>query len=199
MLFRSRSWDGESCQAYYTTEERQLQWMQGDDWDHTYTAGDKAGATASKPVRPDDPLADFGVDDFAAQSPVRFFLSGTKAQDSPAYVDQVTGDEMPAIDLDCDGEYDDVYVGAQAGWFRVRKPMASVRADTAVLRRQITDPDFTTVTLADDGHDGGNNQFYLTQAINTGGAVNSFIVDWQVPWWSTGDSTITDEIGRAHV
>ncbi len=187
-----RSWDGESCQAYYTTEERQLQWMQGDDWDHTYTAGDKAGTTASKPVRPDDPLADFGVDDFAAQSPVRFFLSGTKAQDSPAYVDQVTGDEMPAIDLDCDGEYDDVYVGAQAGWFRVRKPMASVRADTAVLRRQITDPDFTTVTLADDGHDGGNNQFYLTQAINTGGAVNSFIVDWQVPWWSTGDSTITD-------
>ena len=31
----------------------------------------------------------------------------------------------------------------------------------------------------------GSNGFYLTQAINTGGAVNSFVVDWQVPFWAT--------------
>ena len=40
-----------------------------------------------------------------------------------------------------------------------------------------------------DSTQSGSNDLYVTQAINTGAAVNSFIVDWQVPLWALGSQS----------
>lgn len=159
----------------------------------------QAGHTYARPIVASDSGYRYGVGDFNNQNPY-FYKYGRNVKlsyDAAAYDDAMTGDHIEMVDLDHDNWYEDStvierHLTNDAGLFRIRKPSASVRGDTAVLRTEVTSSDFTGVSFADDGHDGGDNQFYLTQAINTGAPVNSFIVDWQVPWWSTGSSTVTD-------
>lgn len=141
----------------------------------------------------------YGVGNFNNQNPY-FYKYGRNTKlsyDAAAYDDAMTGDHIQMVDFDHDNWYEDDgiierHLTNDGGLFRIRKPSASVRGDTAVLRTEVTSSDFAGVSFADDGHDGGDNQFYVTQAINTGGPVNSFVVDWQVPWWSTGSSTVVD-------
>ena len=108
----------------------------------------------------------------------RFYRAGEKAAD--AYYNNTNYDN--------DASFDDLYVTAASGWFRVRKPSVSVRGDTEELRTLIYN-DRLDVYSGQDVQLKGNNGFYITQAINTGGAVNSFILDWQVPFWSTAAAT----------
>ena len=111
--------------------------------------------------------------------------------DKAASTDTTTGEEIPAADYDKDGDLTDSYSYDRSGYFRVLKPSASVRGDTFIQRNLITDQDFD-INLADDSHQGGDNRFVITQAINTGAAVNSFIVDWQVPYYGTSDALSYD-------
>lgn len=134
---------------------------------------------------------------FNVQSVSRFYREGILAEDV------FSADGSERADYDLDGSvnettvpptatnYDDLYVAAETGSFRIRKPMTSVRADTAKLRKLLANNDMG-IFVAGDVANKGENDFYITQAINTGGAVNSFIVDWQVPYWATLEGTVLD-------
>lgn len=170
-------------------------------WSYTVFTGEtfQAGHTYARPIVASDSGYRYGVGNFNNQNPY-FYKYGRNTKlsyDAAAYDDAMTGDHIQMVDFDHDNWYEDDgiierHLTNDGGLFRIRKPSASVRGDTAVLRTEVTSSDFTGVSFADDGHDGGDNQFYVTQAINTGGPVNSFVVDWQVPWWSTGSSTVVD-------
>ena len=52
----------------------------------------------------------------------------------------------------------------------------------------------TNEVSSTDSTQASNNYLYVTQAINTGAAVNSFIVDWQVPMWATATQTLENAL-----
>lgn len=198
------SWDGDESEVYATAHETKLNWIDDEDsegWDHIYegddltdvnqgqtglgqkpngagsvTAGSDGtvaeGTTGLKPKLTD--LKTLIGTSFHGQSVNRFFRAGEKAEDHA----------VNNVNYDRDSDLDDLYVTDTSGWFRIRKPSASVRADTAKLRSLIYNSDMDVYT-GQDVQLRGSNGFYLTQAINTGGAVNSFVVDWQVPFWAT--------------
>ena len=199
-LEQVRTWDGEGSQAYVTSHDRTLSWLPGGGadptekgWTHTYDNGTKA--EKGKLPKPEDNLS---VTDFKDQTVDRFAFDD-RVEDAAGYTDDNGTPDDPSddivvdeVDMDDDGQFDDVYSTATAGWFKIQRPNASIRADTLMQRRLIADPDFTGVNLGDDSHQGGTNEFLITQAINTGGAVNSFIADWQIPYWATGSGSVYD-------
>lgn len=95
---------------------------------------------------------------------------------------------IPAVDYDADGDYTDVYTSATSGDFAIAKPEVSVRGDTQKNRENITNPDLGE-QVVDDAHLGGEQRFVLSQAVNEGSAVNSFVVNWDVPYFGTYDPT----------
>ena len=181
-----------------------MQWT--NDWKHTYSAdyadSSKAGQKAVKQVRP---AADsrFSVKDFSEQSADRFYFNDPVFEDADPYDEVVTippagsglnpGDVIhhEGDDFDIDKDYTDVFTNATSGSYRVAQPSASIRLDTYKLRTDLSDP-YTKNTIGEDSHQKAENVMYVTQAINTGAAVNSFIVDWQVPFWATARSTRLD-------
>ncbi|MEE0705966.1 MAG: InlB B-repeat-containing protein, partial [Adlercreutzia sp.] len=200
-------WDADDATVYATVHETKLNWIEDNDeqgWDHIYgdndlTDGDKndnngfgsdkdgneitnpsTGTGAFKPKLKES-LTIIGTK-FHSQSMNRFFRAGKKTEDS----------RPDNIDNDRDGVLnDDLFVYETSGYLRIRKPSVSVRADSAALRSLRSSTDFG-VELGGDAHVKGANNFYITQAINTGGAVNSFIVDWQVPYWCTEEGSVYD-------
>ena len=149
-----------------------------------------------KAKTPHDYQPEVGVQ-FNPQSVSRFYREGKLAEDV------FSANPAERVDYDLDGKandavvppegenFDDLYVTADTGTFRIRKPMSSVRGDTARLRKLLDNQDMGIV-VAGDVANKGENDFYITQAINTGGAVNSFILDWQVPYWATLEGTVLD-------
>lgn len=203
-LYQQNTWEGEESNVYLTTHESAMQWT--NDWKHTYSADyadpSKAGQKAVKQVRP---AADsrFSVKDFSEQSADRFYFNDPVFEDMDPYDEVVTippvgsglnpGDVIhhEGDDFDIDKDYTDVFTNATSGSYRVAQPSASIRLDTYKLRTDLSDP-YTKNTIGEDSHQKAENVMYVTQAINTGSAVNSFIVDWQVPFWATARSTRLD-------
>ena len=166
------SWEGDDSQVYATAHETKLNWVADKDgWDHRPADG---GNVLHKPKADDEEAKTLIGTSFHGQSVNRFYRAGEQAADHL----------RNNINYDRDSDYDDLYVTDTSGWFRIRKPSVSVRADTAQLRSLLYNSDMNVYT-GQDVQLKGDNSFYLTQAINTGGAVNSFIVDWQVPFWAT--------------
>ena len=214
-----RCWNGGNSTVYTTLHDTDLSWLDntaghtGAGWTHTFkndvldvdgtTVLQAAGSRAVKPTRErgtgstsaDDAAS--GVYNFRPQIMERFIRwSGynglvRSASDAEASLNTTTGEEVPAVDRDRDGDLTDGYSYDRSGYFRILKPSASVRGDTFIQRNLVTDQDFG-ISLADDSHQGGDNRFVITQAINTGAAVNSFIVDWQVPYYGTADALSYD-------
>ena len=92
-------------------------------------------------------------------------------------------------DFDCDQDLTDVYTSAQSGAFAIAKPAATSRIDTKAHRVQVTNPDLGS-GAADDAHMKGDQYILLDQAVNTGAAVNSFVVDWEIPYHGKGESSV---------
>ena len=84
------------------------------------------------------------------------------------------------VDHDGDGDLSDRYAFAAAGRFAVAYPDATARIDTLELRSLVGNPDLGA-DVADDPYINGEYGVLLDQATNDGGAVNSFMVDWQIP------------------
>ena len=179
----------------------------------------EAGETYLKPTVAVDSVTSLGTDWFNSQSPSYFqWAAGSVlVDDKLSHVDPDTGEVVPDVDYDRDhkdtsgderqklvvdengdavpGEDgEDQYVSVNRGFperhlasvsgtFDIRKPSASVRADTGAVRSPTDDSN------AIDSTQSGSNDLYVTQAINTGAAVNSFIVDWQVPLWALGSQS----------
>nr|WP_304427468.1 hypothetical protein [uncultured Adlercreutzia sp.] len=168
-----RTWDGGESTVYATVHDTTMDWLDptkgGVGWTHGSQPAKPTVQEAKLPegVPANVAMVPYG---FAAQDLARFRFVN-KQEDHEQYTDTATGQVVEAVDYDRDSQFTDVYTAATSGYFKIRKPSASVRADTFDLRRLMTDPDFA-LSLADDAHGGGSNQFYVTQAVNTGGAVN---------------------------
>ncbi|MEE0706949.1 MAG: hypothetical protein UCH28_11300, partial [Adlercreutzia sp.] len=185
--------------------------------DGTYTF--KAGETYLKPTVAANSLSSFGTEWFNNQSPLYFqWAAGTvRVEDKLGHLDADTGEEVPDVDYDRDGKdtagderqkpvldengepqvdengdtvtapvskgFTETHLTNTSGTFEIRKPSASVRADTGVTRAPTDDQN------AVDSTQSGSNDLYVTQAINTGAAINSFVVDWEVPLWALGSQS----------
>ncbi len=194
-----QTWRGGSSTVHITLHDSQMNWLDanynGNGWRHRFANG----STGAKPAHLLQPAPDPDPDPFTIH-PYAFALQDTnrwridaadRAQDHEASFDQNTGALIPAEDYDADGDMTDTYLTATSGSFKIWCPSSSVRGDTFALRSLVTDQDFA-VSLANDAFWRSDNQFYITQAVNTGGAVNSFIMDWQLPYYATQNSSIYD-------
>ncbi|WP_423775626.1 hypothetical protein [Adlercreutzia equolifaciens] len=159
------------------------------------------GALYLRPTVEEDSTGVYGVGGFNNQCPEYFQWAdeASLVYDSDTREDPDTLDIIPAVDYDKDGVYTsgdkktgkkDVratlperHMSSTSGMFTIRKPSASVRVDTGMVRIPTND------TSSTDSTQSGNNNLWVTQAVNTGAAVNSFIVDWQVPLWALGSQS----------
>ncbi len=204
---REGTWDAGTTRLHVTFDATNGAWIRNDEWtenmvgedgsmvvkdmDDPNRAWDHLGdADASKPVFEDGSEILFNQR-FAGQDSARFAWM-ERDEDAEAYVDEATGETVPAADWDDDEDLADVYTADESGYFKVMRPDADVRIDTYKLR----DSTFTPGVGAgsEDAHVQSQllSQFMLTKAENKGGAVNSFVVDWQVPCRGTYNATGTD-------
>ncbi len=201
------AWNGNGSTAYATAHQNDLGWIENSSevgWRHLYKQGsiipegvdagmteDKVPIAVGEITQPTvawkgkveaDQTHRAGVG-FKNQSLTRFYREGNTTEDANT--------ALAKRDYDNDGVYDDLYVYAESGSFRLRKPSAVVRGDTAKYREGFVNGDMG-IDGGEDASYKGQNDFYITEAVNTGGAVNSFIVDWQVPFWATKKTSVYD-------
>ena len=194
------AWLSDASEFYATVHD-----LDGRDWDGEdgedgwISTWRNPEGGAGKPVVPADPTSIFDAG-FAEQllETIRFV---NPISDAPATSELALGwplvRKTAAQDFDCDGAYDDIYTHTTSGTFALARPESSVRIDTKKHRSLVTNPDLGD-EAADDASLGAEQVLLLDQAVNEGGAVNSMIVDWDVPYRGTGHSdanrpTLDDE------
>ena len=182
-----------------------------------HTAGTLAAAKPTMPSQGSSAGVVSHPYGFAAQSPQTFRYVNSTEDHEEMPITSTNPHPLPRADHDCDDNLGDVYTYAESGWFTIWRPTSSVRGDTLSQRQVVGDPDtgengmrdpgINTDVSGSEGGEGdeeddnavdddtdGMNHFLVTQAVNTGGAVNSFIVDWQVPYYATRESTNYDAL-----
>lgn len=125
-----------------------------------------------------------GIEGIAEQSTVQTkYVNEVKEQEAT--------DTDEAVSYDKDTQYDERFASDRTARITVMKPSATVRLDTSIKRLQINNPDAGVVIAEDASIKGATvSQIYLDQAVNTGGAVGEFIVDYRVPHRGTTTGTI---------
>ncbi len=137
-----------------------------------------------------------GIDRFGTQSQDDMYWSnsrtdepGTPAGEGTEAVPDKNYDKDYLLSAEGEQQPDltDIYTYAQSAKLTLLKPNGSVRGDTSVVRRLVTDPDSSEEVVVDDPHIRGAThvKYYLDQAINQGGAVNRFIADLALPYYGT--------------
>lgn len=100
-------------------------------------------------------------------------------------------DTDPEVDYDLDQNYDDHHASDKTARVTILKPSATVRLDTEIKRIQLSNPDAGIIIAEDASIKGATiSKIYLDQAVNTGGAVGEFIVDYRLPHRGTTSGTI---------
>ncbi|SCH12423.1 Serine-aspartate repeat-containing protein D precursor [uncultured Ruminococcus sp.] len=93
-------------------------------------------------------------------------------------------------DHDRDQEYDANYVTARTAQVNIQKPRSTVRVDTGKQRLQVNDPTADRYIM-EDAHvrSAYNMWMWMDQAVNETAAVNTFIVNYNVPYYGTDEGT----------
>ena len=122
--------------------------------------------------------------DFGSQPAASFFGGGDTASDSKDDKGDITDD------MDLDGEYDSFYVTGKSAAVNVTKPGGTIRLDTSKLRYRANDP-MAEREIMEDPHvrSAYNMQVRMDQAVNEKAALNSFIVNYNVPYYGTNKGT----------
>ncbi|MCU6761032.1 Serine-aspartate repeat-containing protein D precursor [uncultured Roseburia sp.] len=104
--------------------------------------------------------------------------------------DEKDTDDSLIKDYDRDQEYDSNYVTSGSGEIALVKPAASVRLDTSKIRLRVNDPDSDRYIM-EDAHvrSAYIMQMRLDQAVNKTAAVNTFIVNYNLPYYGTNEGT----------
>ncbi len=109
------------------------------------------------------------------------------------YARATTDDKESAIDWDKDEDYTDEYAKDVSAIVTLLKPHSTVRIDTSVQREIIENPDLgisgEDVIIDPTVKSSVFLSMYMDQAVNEGGAVREFIVDWRIPFRSTSSRT----------
>ena len=110
--------------------------------------------------------------------------------------DQKTADEKDdqetlIQDYDMDGEYDPYYVTNTSGEILIIKPKSTVRLDTSKPRLRVNDPDSDRYIM-EDAHvrSAYEMRMMLDQVVNETAAVNTFIVNYNVPYYGTNTGSM---------
>ena len=182
---RARQWVADSAHSYVTTHGLDGSWI--DEWDHVSADGNAAEVKPVFPVYKDEEEKEAHAFDnaFSSQAPESFEYSDRQEDSKPT----ILGND--GVDYDNDGSYDDIYTHSESGIFAVRMPNASARLDTVKLRSLATNPDLGEA-VATDPDLRYQQELLLDQAVNMGGAVNTFAVDWQMPFYGTSKATVED-------
>lgn len=105
------------------------------------------------------------------------------------YEKMVSDDKETNTDWDGDKDYTDEYTKDESAIVTLMKPHSTVRLDTSVQRSEIDNPDLVegVQRVVDDPiiKSAVKLSVYMDQAVNEGGAVGEFIVDWRIPFRST--------------
>lgn len=94
-------------------------------------------------------------------------------------------------DYDRDGEYDPCYVTNTSGKLLLLKPKSTVRLDTSKPRMRVNDPDSDRYIM-EDAHVRSAYQMkmMLDQAVNESTSLNTFIVNYNLPYYGTNMGTM---------
>ena len=125
-----------------------------------------------------------------------------------SYERLVTDDVDTSTDWDNDQDYIDEYSKDVSAVVTLLKPHSTVRIDTSIPREEIDNPDLVEgyKRVVDDPtiKSATKMTVYLDQAVNEGGAVGQFIVDWRIPFRSTlfgttEEAPITEDPINKHI
>ena len=109
---------------------------------------------------------------------------------NPQISDQRGDNDVLITDYTADGQYDTRHVKATSGKSLLKKPAGTVRLDTGKLRPQVNDPD-SDHAITEDPHVRSSYvmPIRLDQAVNKTANVNTFVVNYNVPYYGTNVGT----------